>query len=181
MADAREASSVLLPNSVDAVITSPPYPNEKDYTRTTRLESVLLGYFEDMGDYRALHLTGREKFVIKQKGFNVFPGEVEAFVAQLDGVDMVEVVGIEHEVFDEGIVAFVREKPGADLTAEQVLAHCEGIASYKRPQHIVIWPAGQEFPLTRVAKVDKLALKAAAEPIITQLRAKGGWDAVGQI
>ncbi len=33
----------LLPRSVDVVITSPPYPNEKDYTRTTRLESVILG------------------------------------------------------------------------------------------------------------------------------------------
>ena len=100
-----------------------------------------LGYFKDMGAYRALYLAGREKFVIKQKGFNVFPGEVEAFIAQLDGVDVVEVVGIDHEVFDEGIVAFVREKPGADLTAEQVMAHCEGIASYKRPQHVVVWPA----------------------------------------
>ena len=139
-----------------------------------------LGYFKDMGAYRALYLTGREKFVIKQKGFNVFPGEVEAFIAQLDGVDMVEVVGIDHEVFDEGIVAFVREKPGAGLTAEQVMAHCEGIASYKRPQHVVVWSADQEFPLTRVAKVDKLALKAAAVPIVAQLREEGGWDAAPQ-
>ena len=29
------------------MITSPPYPNEKDYTRTTRLESVLLGLIKD--------------------------------------------------------------------------------------------------------------------------------------
>ena len=42
-ADAREADQVVERNSIDAVITSPPYPNEKDYTRTTRLESVLLG------------------------------------------------------------------------------------------------------------------------------------------
>ena len=41
--DARRIDRVLAPKSVDAVITSPPYPNEKDYTRTTRLESVLLG------------------------------------------------------------------------------------------------------------------------------------------
>jgi DNA modification methylase len=41
--DARQPSPYLLPQSIDAVITSPPYPNEKDYTRTTRLESVLLG------------------------------------------------------------------------------------------------------------------------------------------
>src|SRR5437660_1232579 len=44
LADARQIAQVLEPNSIDAVITSPPYPNEKDYTRTTRLESVLLGF-----------------------------------------------------------------------------------------------------------------------------------------
>lgn len=43
-ADSRQAiTKYLQPNSIDIVITSPPYPNEKDYTRTTRLESVLLG------------------------------------------------------------------------------------------------------------------------------------------
>src|SRR5205823_3679825 len=36
------------------IITSPPYPNEKDYTRTTRLESVLLGFIDDRADLRAL-------------------------------------------------------------------------------------------------------------------------------
>ena len=53
-ADAREAAEVLPPRSVDAVITSPPYPNEKDYTRTTRLESVILGMINDPKELRAL-------------------------------------------------------------------------------------------------------------------------------
>jgi DNA modification methylase len=53
-ADAREPGEVLGPESIDAVITSPPYPNEKDYTRTTRLESVLLGFVETKGDLQAL-------------------------------------------------------------------------------------------------------------------------------
>jgi hypothetical protein len=39
---------------VDAVITSPPYPNEKDYTRTTRLETVLLGFIHNRADLQAL-------------------------------------------------------------------------------------------------------------------------------
>ena len=39
---------------MDAVITSPPYPNEKDYTRTTRLESVLLGFISDKKDIRLI-------------------------------------------------------------------------------------------------------------------------------
>ncbi len=53
-ADSRQLLNVLEPCSVDAVITSPPYPNEKDYTRTTRLESVLLGFIQNRAELRAL-------------------------------------------------------------------------------------------------------------------------------
>lgn len=52
--DARAANDVLEPGSVDAVITSPPYPNEKDYTRTTRLESVVLGLIRSKVELRRL-------------------------------------------------------------------------------------------------------------------------------
>jgi hypothetical protein len=52
--DARFIKRVLEPKSINAVVTSPPYPNEKDYTRTTRLESVLLGFIESKVDLRAL-------------------------------------------------------------------------------------------------------------------------------
>jgi len=51
-ADARDISRHLTPGSIDAVITSPPYPNEKDYSRTTRLESVLLGFISSRKDLR---------------------------------------------------------------------------------------------------------------------------------
>ena len=53
-ADARKVDEILAPKSVDAVITSPPYPNEKDYTRTTRLESVILGLVRDRKELRSL-------------------------------------------------------------------------------------------------------------------------------
>ncbi len=54
LADARKVSEYLPARSVDLVITSPPYPNEKDYTRTTRLESVLLGFIHDKMELRSL-------------------------------------------------------------------------------------------------------------------------------
>jgi hypothetical protein len=53
-ADARALVQALPPRSIDAVITSPPYPNEKDYTRTTRLESVLLGFVRSKAELRNL-------------------------------------------------------------------------------------------------------------------------------
>ncbi len=56
-ADSRQILRALAPTSIDAVITSPPYPNEKDYTRTTRLESVLLSFIREQADLRALKQT----------------------------------------------------------------------------------------------------------------------------
>jgi DNA modification methylase len=56
-ADSRLLKRLVRPGSIDAVITSPPYPNEKDYTRTTRLESVILGFFHDKKSLQALKRT----------------------------------------------------------------------------------------------------------------------------
>jgi len=52
--DSRDLSQDLESNSIDCVITSPPYPNEKDYTRTTRLESVFLGFINNKEDLRSI-------------------------------------------------------------------------------------------------------------------------------
>lgn len=52
--DARDIANTLPAKYVDAVITSPPYPNEKDYTRTTRLESVILGLVNSKAELQAL-------------------------------------------------------------------------------------------------------------------------------
>jgi len=121
-----------------------------------------LGYFKDMGTYRALYLSGRDKFVIKQKGYQVFPDEVQAFIAEHPKVDQVDVVGVKHKIFDEGIFAFVKPKSDVELTPGEILEHCSDIASYKRPQHVEIWPIDKPFPVTRSTKVDKLELKKEA-------------------
>ena len=52
--DARSIEHCLEPDSINAVITSPPYPNEKDYSRTVRLESVLLGYLHNRSDLQTM-------------------------------------------------------------------------------------------------------------------------------
>ena len=158
------------------------YFNQPEETRRAiSREGILytgdLGYFKQMPGYKALYLSGRKKFLIKQKGYNVFPGEVEEHIARMEGVDTAEVIGMKHELFDEGIMAFVRPSKGAAVTAGDVMDHCKSIASYKRPQHVEIWPSDKELPLTRSTKVDKLRLTALAGPIVEKLRKEGGWDA----
>lgn len=70
LGDAREAAEYLEPGSVDAVITSPPYPNEKDYTRTVRLESVLLGFIRDRGDLQRM-----KKSLLRSNTRGVYKGD----------------------------------------------------------------------------------------------------------
>ena len=48
--DARRLDRI--PSGIAGVITSPPYPNEKDYTRTTRVESLLLGLLKNREQLR---------------------------------------------------------------------------------------------------------------------------------
>ena len=69
LADARNFD-VIEPNSVDAVITSPPYPNEKDYTRTTRLESVLLGFINNKEELREL-----KKRLVRSNTRGIYKGD----------------------------------------------------------------------------------------------------------
>ncbi len=135
-------------------------------------------YTGDMGfrDERGLHFSGREKHVIKPKGYQVFPVQVEDHLAELrDQVAQVGVVGHEHDVFSEGIVAFVEPRPGVDLTSDQLAEHARGMASYMRPLHYVLIPPG-EFPLNRVAKTDYVVLSERAEEEVAALRERGGWD-----
>lgn len=69
-ADARQLKELIKPKSIDGVITSPPYPNEKDYTRTTRLESVLLGFIKDKTELREL-----KRGLMRSNTRNVYKGD----------------------------------------------------------------------------------------------------------
>jgi 16S rRNA G966 N2-methylase RsmD len=71
-ADSRQLLQVLEPNSIDVVITSPPYPNEKDYTRTTRLESVLLGFIQNKQQLRSF-----KEGLVRSNTRNVFKADTD--------------------------------------------------------------------------------------------------------
>lgn len=189
MNDDGTAGEQLPDGEVGEICYHPPlvflgyYGQPEETAKTVSKEGILytgdMGYFKDMGDYRALYLAGRRKFMIKQKGYNVFPDEVQAFIMSHPQVALAEVVGVPHRMFDEGIYAFVQPKPGETLTPEEIMAYCQNIASYKRPQHVEIWPSDQMFLLTRMGKVDKPGMRQLALSRLDELRQAGGWDARG--
>lgn len=73
LGDARSIPKKDYVGKVDCVITSPPYPNEKDYSRTTRLESVILGFINTKDDLRNI-----KKGFIRSNSKNVYRSDNDA-------------------------------------------------------------------------------------------------------
>lgn len=92
--DSRNINQILIPNSVDFVITSPPYPNEKDYTRTTRLENVLLGYLTN-----SLELKEMKKGLLRSNTKNVYKGDMDD--SWIDGIE--SIVSLSSQIEDKRI------------------------------------------------------------------------------
>ncbi|MBY0587133.1 acyl--CoA ligase [bacterium] len=153
------------------------YVNDPAATaKTISKEGILytgdLGYVDDRG----LHYTGRSKLVIKPKGYQVFPGQVEEHFSLLrEKVSACAAVGAPHDVFTEGIVLFVEKHPGIEILIADLDQHAMGVAAYMRPCHFEILDSGT-LPLNRVAKTDYVTLKQRAMELIVELRQKGRWD-----
>jgi hypothetical protein len=83
-ADSRDVSQ-LPDGSISAVFTSPPYPNEKDYTRTTRLESVLLGLINNKRELR-----GIKQGLLRSNTRNVYVNDADdQFVANVPEIQRI--------------------------------------------------------------------------------------------
>jgi acyl-CoA synthetase (AMP-forming)/AMP-acid ligase II len=70
-------------------------------------------------------------------GFNVYPAEVEQVLARLAGVAESAVIGIPDARLGEVGKAFIVRRPGDQLTAAEVVAHCrERLANFKVPRQV---------------------------------------------
>ena len=100
------------------------------------------GYLKtgDIGVYNAegfIKIVDRKKDMILVSGFNVYPNEIEAIVAGCPGVTECACIGIPHDKTGEAVKLFVVKAPGAELTEEQVLAHCrKDLVAYKVPAQV---------------------------------------------
>jgi long-chain acyl-CoA synthetase len=113
-----------------------------------------MGYFDEYG---YLYLVDRKKDMIISGGENIYPNEVEMCILQMDGVAETAVVGVPDEEWGEAVKAFVVPRPGAEITADQVIRHCaENIAGYKKPKSVEFV---EEFPRNAVGKILKNKLR----------------------
>ena len=100
-----------------------------------------------------LYIVGRSKDVIIRGGNNIHPTDVEHAIESHPAVREVAVVGVDHPVLGEDVVAVVVLRPGEETTAEDLRAHTlELLADYKVPRR---WEFVDELPRNATGKVVK--------------------------
>ena len=93
-----------------------------------------IGRLDDDG---YLSLTGRRTDLIITGGVNVYPAEIEAALAELDGVDEVCVFGLDDEQWGQRVCAAVVGSP--TLTPEWVREQSRSVlAPFKRPKDVYL-------------------------------------------
>ena len=115
-----------------------------------------LGLIDDRG---CLRLAGRLKEMFIRGGYNVYPAEVEAVLADHPSIADVAVVPRPDPVMGEiGVAVVVPADPGAAPSLDEVRSFLEPkLARYKLPEALRLV---DEIPLTPMQKVDRRGLAA---------------------
>ena len=144
----------------------------------TRGYSVMLGYWDDeartaeaidktgwmhTGDLATMdadgycNIVGRIKDMVIRGGENIYPREIEEFLYRHQAIQDVQVFGVPDTRLGEELCAWIKLRPGAALSAEEVQAFCrDQIAHYKVPRHIRFV---DEFPMTVTGKMQKFIMR----------------------
>ena len=103
------------------------------------------------------YLVDRATDMYISGGENVYPAEIERALRQHSAVEEAAVVGVPDEKWGEVGHAFVKIKPGMEVTTEKLLAYCaDRLARYKLPKKIVFC---SEFPRTSLGKIQKVKMR----------------------
>ncbi|WP_020649142.1 acyl-CoA synthetase [Solimonas variicoloris] len=106
-----------------------------------------------------VQIRDRSKDIIISGGENISSIEVEDALYRHPAVSAVAVVAMPDPKWGEAPCAFVELKPGAEVTAEALIAHCrEWLAGYKLPRAVRFG----ELPKTSTGKIQKFELRKLA-------------------
>jgi long-chain acyl-CoA synthetase len=157
-----EAGNVLSQGEIGEIQVKGPqvmkgYYNRPEETADTIKEGWLctgdIGVMQKDGFFK---IVDRKKDMILVSGFNVYPNEIEDFVATNKKVLEVAAIGVEDEKSGEVVKIFVVKKDNS-LNEKELKAVCkEGLTGYKVPKHIEF---KDELPKTNVGKILRRALR----------------------
>jgi fatty-acyl-CoA synthase len=138
----------------------------KGYLKNQRAtEEAFRGDWFHTGDLAVLSPDGyvrikdRSKDIIISGGENISSIEVEDAIYQHPAVAAVAVVASPDAKWGEVPCAFVELRPHAQVSKEEIIAHCKSLlAGFKVPKLVVF----KDLPKTSTGKIQKFALRAEA-------------------
>lgn len=102
-------------------------------------------------------LVDRKKDMIKTRGENVYPREVEEVLFRHPAIKDVVVAGVPDRLYGEAIKAYVVVQDGQTVTEQELILHCrQSLARFKVPASIAF---RKELPRTVVGKVLRRTLQ----------------------
>jgi DNA modification methylase len=167
-ADSRQLMKAVPADSIDAIITSPPYPNEKDYTRTTRLESVLLGLVRDRAEMKQL-----KQSLMRSNTRNVYKGDDDdVWVA-----DHAEIQRIAKEIEDRRIA--MKKTSGFErLYAKVTKLYFGGMARHFDELKAVLRP-GARLAYVVGDQASYLQVMIRTGQILADIAERQGYEVIG--
>lgn len=115
---------------------------------------MIILYCENVG---LIYVQARSKELIKVKGLQVAPTELEEVIRAYDKIQDVAVIGVPHDKYGEIPKAFVVPKPGIKIDEKELKKFvAERVAKFKQLGHVQIV---ESIPKSGAGKILRKELK----------------------
>ena len=109
------------------------------------------GDLATLGDDGSYTFAGRKKLVIRRRGENLTPGEVEAVLEAHPAIAEAAVVGVPSSLGEDDVMAFVALRPGLSASEEELTGFCSArLAPFKVPTR---WQVLDRIPRTPTQRI----------------------------
>ncbi len=102
-----------------------------------------------------IFLVDRKKDVIISGGENLYPVQIENFLAANPKIHDVAVIGLPDHRLGEIAAAVIQLKEGAEATEDEINEYCLGLPRYKRPRKLIF----AKVPRNPTGKIEKPKLR----------------------
>jgi acyl-CoA synthetase (AMP-forming)/AMP-acid ligase II len=160
------SETVGLPEDVDGDLLIRGWGVMQGYYKQEREDVFDADGWLHTGDRVFLHETdpyfvGRYYEMIKSRGANISPREIEIHLEGYPEVAHALVFGLPHPDFDEEVVAIIVPCADATITPNELRNRMAGqVSSFKIPTRIEIWDDESRIPWLGSGKPDKLRVRA---------------------
>ncbi len=132
------------------------YYRDEEATKATLKDGWLLTGDMAMQDEDGfIYLVDRKKDVIITGGENLYPVQIENFLAGYEKIKDVAVIGLPDSRLGEIATAIIEIEKGMNCTEEEINEFCHSLPRYKRPRKIIF----ADVPRNATGKIEKPLLR----------------------